>query len=131
MVIFGKVVMHSKTLGAIGMVSCGDFIGEELLFEKSSDLKNTYHLSSHAEKPQHLRTETAYSEGDTYLLECYFDEWPKLKDMLIMMKLRNDYILTDKHLKHCYQKKKSWRQIKSRLTGQVYNLDEKQQARQK
>ena len=51
MVIFGKIVMHSKTLGAIGMVSCGDFIGEELLFEKSSDLKNSYHLSSQAEKP--------------------------------------------------------------------------------
>jgi len=43
------------------------------------------------------------------LLECYFDEWPKLKDMLILMKLRNDYILTDKHLKHCYFKKKAWR----------------------
>jgi hypothetical protein len=48
MVIFGKVVMHSKNLGAIGMVSCGDFIGEELLFEKSS---NNNSLSSQAEKP--------------------------------------------------------------------------------
>jgi hypothetical protein len=115
MIIFGKVVMHSKNLGAIGMVSCGDFIGEELLFEKSGDAKNN--LSSQAEKPQHLRAETAYSEGDTYLLECYFDEWPKLKDILILMKLRNDYILADKHLKHCYFKKKAWRAIKSKITG--------------
>jgi hypothetical protein len=72
-----------------------------------------------------LRAETAYSEGDTYLLECYFDEWPKLKDMLILMKLRNDYILTDKHLKHCYFKKKAWRQIKSKITGQIYSIDDK------
>jgi hypothetical protein len=39
------------------MVSCGDFIGEELLFEKSS---NNNSLSSQAEKPKHLRAETAY-----------------------------------------------------------------------
>lgn len=99
MVIFGKIVMHSKDLGAIGMVSVGDFIGEELIFEKSSDVKN---LAAQAEKPKHFRTETAYSEGDSYLLECYFDDWPKLKDMLILMKLRNDYLLIDSHLKKCY-----------------------------
>ena len=65
------------------------------------------------------------------MLECYFDEWPKLKDMLILMKLRNDYILTDKHLKHCYQKKKAWRAIKSRITGQVYSIEEKPQLKPK
>ena len=41
------------------------------------------------------------------------------------MKLRNDYILTDKHLKHCYFKKKAWRQIKSKITGQIYSIDDK------
>ena len=33
-VLFGKIVMHSKSLGAIGMATIGDFIGEELLFDK-------------------------------------------------------------------------------------------------
>lgn len=32
-VLFGKVVMHSKNLGAIGMAAVGDFVGEEMLFE--------------------------------------------------------------------------------------------------
>lgn len=32
-VLFGKVVLHSKSLGAIGMGAVGDFVGEELLFE--------------------------------------------------------------------------------------------------
>jgi hypothetical protein len=40
MIIFGKIVMHSKTLGAIGMVTIGDFIGEELIFEKPSESKS-------------------------------------------------------------------------------------------
>ena len=40
--LFGKIVMHSKALGAIGMATIGDFIGEELLFEKSSDSKGGF-----------------------------------------------------------------------------------------
>ncbi len=47
------------------------------------------------------------------------------------MKLRNDYILTDKHLKHCYFKKKAWRQIKSKITGHVYSIDDKPKAKPK
>jgi CRP-like cAMP-binding protein len=34
LVLFGKIVLHSKDLGAIGMVKMGDFMGEELLFDK-------------------------------------------------------------------------------------------------
>jgi len=41
MIIFGKIVMHSKTLGAIGMVTIGDFIGEEMIFEKPSESKSS------------------------------------------------------------------------------------------
>lgn len=40
-VLFGKIVMHSKNLGAIGVVTMGEIIGEELIFEKSLDTKNT------------------------------------------------------------------------------------------
>ncbi len=35
LVLFGKIVIHSKTLGAIGMVKMGEFIGEEMMFEQS------------------------------------------------------------------------------------------------
>lgn len=111
--------MHSKNLGAIGVATIGDFIGEDLLFEKAADGKS---YSQVAENAKHLRTETAYSEGDTYLLECYFDEWRKLKDMLILMKLRNDYLIIDNQLKKSYYQKKAWRQIKSKMTGQMYTI---------
>jgi hypothetical protein len=118
-VLFGKVVMHSKNLGAIGMAAVGDFVGEELLFETRGN-----DFTRYAEKVQHLRQETAYSEGDTYLLECYFDEWIKLKDVLILMKLRKDYLLIDKHLQKCYYQKKAWRSIKAKQTGHMYSVPE-------
>lgn len=70
-----------------------------------------------------MRQETAYSEGDTYLLECYFDEWRKLKDVLILMKLRKDFLLIENQLKKCYYQKKAWRQIKAKRTGSHYTLD--------
>ena len=38
-VLFGKIVMHSRALGAIGIVTIGDFIGEELVFDKAADTK--------------------------------------------------------------------------------------------
>lgn len=41
-VLFGKVVMHSKNLGAIGMASMGDFVGEELLFEARTSKFTAY-----------------------------------------------------------------------------------------
>jgi len=49
-VLFGKVVMHSKALGAVGIATVGDFIGEELLFEAKGS-----NFTTHAEKVQHLR----------------------------------------------------------------------------
>lgn len=72
-----------------------------------------------------MRQETAYSEGDTYLLECYFDEWRKIKDVLILMKLRKDYLLIDKHLSKCYYQKKAWRSIKSKMTGHEFTIEPK------
>lgn len=32
-VIFGKILLHSKDLGAVGMIKMGDFVGEDILFE--------------------------------------------------------------------------------------------------
>ena len=105
------------------MCAAGDFIGEELVFERPPETKS---ISAIAEKPKYFRTETAYSEGDTYLLECYFDDWPKLRDMLVLMKLRKDFLLIDNHLKKCYYQKRAWRAMKSKMTGQMYNLEPRQ-----
>ena len=38
------------------------------------------------------------------------------------MKLRKDYLLIDNHLKKCYYQKKAWRQIKSKMTGEMYSV---------
>jgi hypothetical protein len=79
--------MHSKDLGAIGLVKMGDFIGEELLFEKGENK---------------VRYESAYSEGDTYLLECFSEEWRKFKDILMLMKLKKDFLNIENHVKKSY-----------------------------
>ena len=55
-------------------------------------------------------------------MECPFDEWRKIKDVLILMKLRKDYLLIEKHLQKCYYQKRAWRNIKSRVTGEIYNV---------
>ena len=39
-VVFGKIVLHNKALGAIGMATIGDFLGEEMLFERVTEGKN-------------------------------------------------------------------------------------------
>jgi hypothetical protein len=54
MVVFGKIILHCKDLGALGMVRMGEFVGEEILEKCGSNRK---------------RTESSYSEGDSYLLE--------------------------------------------------------------
>jgi hypothetical protein len=35
-VIFGKLVLHHKTLGALGVAAMGQTLGEETLLEKSA-----------------------------------------------------------------------------------------------
>ena len=64
------------------------------------------------------------------MLECYFDEWIKLKDVLILMQLRKDYLLIDKHLQKCYYQKKAWRQIKGKQTGHIYQVIERKEEKQ-
>jgi hypothetical protein len=58
------VVLHSKPLGAIGILKMGDFIGEDLVFDMQSQNAKEIMAST-----MNLRNESAYSEGDTYLLE--------------------------------------------------------------
>ena len=73
-IFFGTIFLHSVSLGAIGVVKMGDFIGEELITERG--MKE--------------RLESAYSESEAFLLEIPVSEWKRLKDMLIMMGLKKD-----------------------------------------
>lgn len=89
LVILGKIILHSKSLGAIGIAKMGDFVGEDIIYEKLSI--------------QNLRTESAYSEGDTFLLEFQLDDWRKLKDIFMLMGLKKDYLNIENSLKKAYQ----------------------------
>ena len=60
-ILFGKLVIHSKELGAIGMVKMGDMVGEEFLFETK----------------RQKRHENVYAEDVCYLLEVSRESYTK------------------------------------------------------
>ncbi len=98
------------------MVKMGEFIGEEIMFEKTP-----------SGQPEPSRKESAYSEGDTYLVECLCDEWKKTKEIFAMMSLKKDFMNVENLLKRSYQQKKVWRQYKAKLTGLHYTINQQQQ----
>ncbi|CAI2368114.1 unnamed protein product [Moneuplotes crassus] len=98
-VVMGKVIMHSKKLGAIGLVKVGDVIGEECLVHNSK-IKT--------------RLENAYSSGETYVLECIPDFWDKLKNILLNLNQRSDFAKLARVVELCFVKKKSWRQYRKK-----------------
>ncbi|CDW80526.1 UNKNOWN [Stylonychia lemnae] len=105
-VLFGKIILHSKELGAIGLIKMGEFVGEDILFDTQKPVSML--------TVQNLRCESAYSEGDTYLIEMTISEWKKYKDVIVLMGLKKDFLNIDNVLKKGFQQKKVWRQYKSR-----------------
>lgn len=73
--ITGKIIMHSKKLGAIGLVKIGDTIGEECLIINYKGKE---------------RLESAYSSGLTFVLELTQDIWDRLKNILYHLTARKD-----------------------------------------
>jgi len=65
--VLGKIIMHSKNFGAIGLVKIGDSMGEECLNQKLKVKK---------------RQESAYSSGLSFVLELTQEFWEKLKNIL-------------------------------------------------
>lgn len=61
---FGKLVLHSKKLGAIGIVKIGDTLGEEALLGKSGKGSGSGIINKGS-----LRKESAYSDGESYVIE--------------------------------------------------------------
>lgn len=90
----------------------GEFVGEDILYEQNKPIT--------LQTVQNLRIESAYSEGDTYLIEITIDEWKKFKDVIMLMGLKKDFLNIDNLLKKGFQQKKVWRQYKSRVTGKEY-----------
>lgn len=98
-VVLGKLILHNKKLGAIGLVKIGDMIGEEWLI-KNSKIKE--------------RQESAYSSGLTFVLELTQEFWDKLRNILYCLDARSDYHKLMRVIETCNVKKKSWRQFKKR-----------------
>ena len=65
-IIMGKIIVHTKVFGTIGVASIGDVVGEECLN------KNIKYAD---------RKESAYSSGLTFLLELTQSSWTQLKNI--------------------------------------------------
>jgi hypothetical protein len=98
-VITGLIVMHSKKLGAIGLVKIGDMIGEEWLI-------NTYKGKE--------RVESAYSSGLTFVLELTQENWDRLKNILYHLTAGKDIHKLMRIIENWHVKKKSWRQFRKK-----------------
>ena len=65
-VLFGTVVLHHETLGALGVLTMENTIGEE------SQIKGAK-----------TKLDSAYSQSEAYLLEYNAKEWSRMKDTLM------------------------------------------------
>lgn len=98
-IMFGKIIVHHRVLGALGVLGMINTVGEETLVEQRSTKKK----------------DAAYAQSECYLLE--FDakkDWARIKELLIKTGNRQDYILIDGLIKHNYYQKKNWRLYKQR-----------------
>jgi hypothetical protein len=68
--LFGKIVLHDRELGTLGMLTMGDFVGEDILFpvKAEKDLNKASIYLGQNKEPKN-RQETAYCESDSYLIE--------------------------------------------------------------
>ena len=67
-ILFGTLVLHHETLGALGVLSMEHTVGEESIFGQLSH-----------------RTDAVYAQKETYLLELTPDRWHIIKQNLIGM----------------------------------------------
>ena len=65
-VLFGTVVLHHETLGALGVLTMENTIGEE------SQIKGAK-----------SKLDSAYSQSEAYLLEYDAKEWGRMRDTLM------------------------------------------------
>ena len=93
------MIVHTKKLGAIGLVTIGDIIGEEAL-NKSIKYKD--------------RKETTYSSGLSFVLELTPDIWTQLKNVLLAINAKLDYRKLSRLIESSVSKKQSWKQIRKR-----------------
>ena len=101
LVVMGKLVLHSHRLGTIGVVKIGDSLGEEAVLESKTC----------------PRKESAYAASETYVLEVTREKWKDLKQVLIYLGQKKDFMLLESRLRKNFTQKKSWRTYKSKMNA--------------
>ena len=55
------------------------------------------------------KLDAAYSQSEVYLLGYEAKKWNQIKDMLIQMGLKSDYLRWEKFMLHNFTQKHAWR----------------------
>ena len=101
-IIMGKIIVHTKVLGTIGVASIGDVVGEECL---NKNIKYTD------------RKESAYSSGLTFLLELTQSSWTQLKNIFTGIDAKLDLRKLTRLIENWSSKKLGWKQHKKRTNN--------------
>ena len=116
MVIFGKLVLHHKTLGALGVVGMGQTIGEETLIEKSRCTGRNPTQPYLCQKK-----EAVFAQTESYLLHFGEIEWRRLRDLYFLGRTgassKADFYHFDRLLQSNYDQKMTWRSYKQKSYG--------------
>jgi hypothetical protein len=116
LVIFGKLVLHHKTLGALGVVGMGQTLGEETLIEKT---RGTGRYPTQPYLCQ--KREAVFAQTESYLLHFGEKEWRRLRDIFFRGRTgassKADYNHLDRLLQSNYDQKMTWRSYKQKSYG--------------
>ncbi|CDW82978.1 UNKNOWN [Stylonychia lemnae] len=99
-VLYGKFLLHHSKYGEIGLVTTGDSLGEEGIFEKKGLDMIVY------------RQEMATAQEESFILEFTQLSMEKIKEQLFKAKLQIDWFTINNALKRGWVQKRSWRQFK-------------------
>ena len=97
-ILFGTIVLHDEAIGALGVLTMENTVGEEFLL---SGIQS--------------KIDAAYAQKESYLLEISPEKWREMKDILMASSQRAEYLKLDRLIKLNYAQKHQWRtrQIKS------------------
>jgi len=75
-ILFGKLVLHHRSWGGLGVLSMGNCVGEETMIERNNSRKK----------------DAVYAASESYLLEFDQKEWPIIKNLLFATGNKSDFI---------------------------------------
>ncbi len=95
--LYGKLIVRTVDEGTLGVVAAGDSVGEDALFATE----------------YYVREETCVAEAKSCVLVFERTKLEDLKNWLMSIGLKSDYLLLVSIFRKCYDKKKAWRRAQS------------------